>query len=91
MYMQCNIPEAICNKEKSIIKENACMKFYDETQPHVPRDRHIWSSDLELSLLQTRSDCKLPKRQGTLTTAYSDPITFASKSPVKCRKKVQQH
>ena len=67
MDLECNIPQ-IFNKAKSIIKEDACMKLYDEIK------------SLYIETLEFGWDLPYYKQEvveGGMrhkTTAYSDPL-----------------
>ena len=54
----------LLDKAKSIIKEYACMKFYDETKP-LYLETNTSGIRLGAGILQTNSDTKLPYRYGT--------------------------
>ena len=67
--------QKLFNKAKLIIKEDANMKFYDEDQATVPRDRCFWSVDRELpyykpEAVQAAQDLKHQ------ASAYLRPIVF---------------
>ena len=76
--LECNILKIIFNKAKSIIKLDACMKFYGETKPlYIQTDTS--GVGLEAALLQTRSNISCP-RDETPYNSILRPIAFASKS-----------
>ena len=77
MDLKCNIPETIW-QAKSVIREDACMTFYAETQwLYLGTD----ASEIRLRAapLQIRSG-KAVQETEHQTTAYSDPLPFAGKS-----------
>ena len=60
------------DKAKAIIKEDACMKFYDETKLlYIEPD--VFGVGLGVDLLQTRSNTSYPLMK-CQTIAYSDPL-----------------
>ena len=73
----------IFNKAKSITKEGACMKFYDETKP-----LHIDTDVSGHGLLQTRGGTSFP-RDGAPDNSILISLAFVSKNLL--RKKIQQH
>ena len=66
------------NKAKSIIKEDACMKFYDETQP-VYIEVDASGVGLGATLLQTRSNTSCPKDEAP-DNSILRPTAFTSKT-----------
>ena len=60
----------LVDKAKSIIKEDACMKFYDKTQPLYLRQMHL-ESDFELPYYKPEV-VQAVQEARHLTTAYSD-------------------
>ena len=78
--------QKLFDKAKSILKEDGCMKFYDETQPlYLETD----ASGVRLGgvLLHTRSGTSCPGDKAP-DNSILRPIDFASKS-IKCVKKIQ--
>ena len=70
--------QKLFNKAKSIIKEDACMKFYDEIQPlHLETD--AFGVRLGAALLQLRSGASCPRDKAP-NNSILRPIAFASKS-----------
>ena len=70
--------QKIFDKVKSIIKDDACMKFYDETKPLFIETDVSWVG-LAATLLQTRSNTSSPKDEA-LDNIILRPIAYASKS-----------
>ena len=70
--------QKIFDKAQSIIKEDACMKFYDETKPLSIGTDASWVV-LGAALLQTKSSTSCP-RDEVLENSFLRPIAFASKS-----------
>ena len=70
--------QKLFNKTISIIKEDACMKFYAETQPLYP-ETDTSGVRLGASLLQTRSGTSC-LRDKAPDNSIVKPIVFASKS-----------
>ena len=66
------------DKAKSIIKEDACMKFYDETQP-LQLETDASGLRLGAALLQTRSGTSCPRDKAPKHSILGS-ITFVSKS-----------
>ena len=81
--------QKIFNKAKAIIKEDACLKFYDETKPlYIEMDAS--GVGLEFSLLQTRNNTRCdkdedPRKQHTKTHCIPQQMSDWS------RKKIQQY
>ena len=71
-------------KAKAIIKEDACMKFCDETKPHYI-ETDVSGVGLGPALLQTRSNTNC-HRDETLENIILRPIAFASKSLTEAEK-----
>ena len=70
--------QKLFNKAKSIIKEDACMKLYDETKPlYIETDAS--EVGLDAALLQTRSNTSFPRNKVPHNSILR-PIAFASKS-----------
>ena len=68
--------QKIFDKAKSIIKDQACRKFYDETKPlHIEKD----ASEVGLgsTLLQTRSNTSCPKEEAP-DNSILRPIAFTT-------------
>ena len=78
--------QKLFNKAKSIISKDACMKFYNETQP-LHLETPASGVGLRAVLLQTRSGTGCPRDKAP-DNSILRPLAFASKKPVKCRKKV---
>ena len=77
------------NEAKAIIKEEACMKFYDETNPlYIKRDAS--GVGLGATLLQTRNNTSCAKDEAPDNSILRH-IPFASKSLDCNRKKIQQY
>ena len=64
--------------KKSLIKTNACMKFYDETKA-LFLETDVSGIGLNATLLQTRNGITCPKYSAPDNTILQ-PIVFASKS-----------
>ena len=65
-------------KAKAVIKEDACMKFYDETKLLYIEMDESWI-ELGTALLQTRSNPSCPKDKAPDNGILS-PIAFAGKN-----------
>ena len=77
MDVECHIPK-VFEEEKAIIKENAYMKFYDETKPiYIETDAS--KVQLGAAILQTR-DTMSCHRDDMLDNSILRPIAFTSKS-----------
>ena len=77
------------NQAKVIIKEDACMKFYDETKP-LYIEMNASGVGLGATLLQTRSNTTCPKDEAP-DNSILRPIAFASKSLNGAEKKIQHY
>ena len=73
------------NKAKSIIKEDACMKFHDEMKP-LYIDTDASGVGIGTTLLQTRSNNSCPKDEAQ-DNSILRPIAFASKSLTRADKR----
>ena len=70
--------QALCDKTKSLIKADVCMKIYNETKPlYLKTDAS--GIGLGAALLHTRDGTTCPK-DITLDNSTLRPITFANKS-----------
>ena len=70
--------QKVLNKVKAIIKEDVCMKFYDETKPlYIETDAS--GAGLGTALLETRSNVS-SHRDEVLDNSILWPIAFSSKS-----------
>ena len=69
--------QTLFNKAKSLIKDDVCMKFYDETK-HLYLETNGSGIGLEASLLQTRDGATCPRDVVSDNTILR-PIAFASK------------
>ena len=77
--------QKIFNKAKSTIKEDACMKFYDQTKPlYIETD--IPGFGLGAALLQTGSGTSCPRVEAP-EKQHSQTNNICKQEPVKCRKK----
>ena len=81
--LECNEPK-IFNKTKSIINEDACLKYLDETKP-LYLETHASRVGLGASLLQTRYNTSCP-RDGAPDSNILRPIAFAIKSLTSVQK-----
>ena len=73
------------NKAKAIIKEDVCMKFYNETKPlYIETDAS--GVGLGATLLQTRSNTSCPKDEAP-DNSILRLIEFPSKSLTRAKKK----
>ena len=70
--------QGLYNKTKSLIIDEVCMKFYDETKP-LYLEIDASGIGLGAALLQTRHGMTCPKDTAPDNTILR-PITFASKS-----------
>ena len=70
--------QKLFDKAKSIIKENACTKFYNETQP-LYLETDVSGVRLVVSLLKTRSGTSCPRDKAS-DNSILRPIMFASES-----------
>ena len=78
--------QKLLDRAKSIIKEDGCMKFYDETQPlYLETDES--GVRLGVALLQTRSGTSCPR--GKPSTNSILRLVVCQQKPVNCRKKIQ--
>ena len=72
------------DKAKAIIKEDACMKFYDETKPlYIETDAS--GAGLGNALLETRSNAS-SHRDEVLDNSILRPTAFSSKSLIRAEK-----
>ena len=74
--MECIIL-ALYDKVKALIKDDVCMKFYDETKP-LYLETDASGIGLSITLLQTKDGMTCPKDTPPDDTILR-PITFASK------------
>ena len=73
------------NKAKEIVKEDACMKFYDETKPlYIETDAH--GVGLGAALLQTRCNTNF-HRDNIIGNSILMPTAFSSKSLTEAGKR----
>ena len=79
--------QEIFDKTKSIIKEDACMKFYDEIKP-LYKETDASGLGMEAALLQTRSSTSCPRDEAP-GNIFFRPIAFISKS-LSSAEKIQQ-
>ena len=70
--------QKLVDKAKPIIKEDACMKCYDETQP-LYLETDASGARLGAALIQTRSSTSCPRDKAPDNSILS-PIMFASKN-----------
>ena len=70
--------EKLFNKAKPIIKEDACMKFYDDTKP-LSLETDAPGVGLGVAILQTRSGTSC-SRDTAPGNSILRPIAFANKS-----------
>ena len=70
--------QKLFEKAKLILTDDACMKFYDETQPLYP-ETDASRIRLRAGLLQTRSSTSCPRDKAPDNSTLR-PMTFASKS-----------
>ena len=70
--------QILFDKAKSVIKEDACMKFYDENQP-LYLETETSGVRLGAALPQTRSGTGCPRDKAPDNSIFR-PIAFASKS-----------
>ena len=76
------------DRAKAIIKEDACMKFYDETKPlYIETDAS--GVGLGAAFLQTRSNTSCP-RDKVPDNSILRPTIFSSKN-LTGQKKIQQY
>ena len=70
--------QALCDKAKSLIKHDVCMKFYNETKP-LYLETDAFRIVLGITLLQTRDGTMCPGDIAPDNTIFR-PITFPNKS-----------
>ena len=74
--------QKLFDKAKSIMKEGACMKFYDETKP-LNLNTDVSGVGLRAGLLQTRNGISCPRDMAPDSNILR-PIALANKS-IQCR------
>ena len=79
--------QKLFDKAKSITKEDACMKLYNETQP-LYLETDASGVGLVTTLLQTRSGTSSPRDKAP-DNRILRPIVFANKSLSNAKRKVQ--
>ena len=81
--------QQLCDKAKSLIKAEMCMKFYDDTKL-LYLETDASGIGPGAALLQLRDNTNCPKDMAPDNTILC-PIAFASKSLTGAEQKVQQH
>ena len=78
LWTQSAFYQNLFNKVRSQIKDDACMKFYDETKPKY-LETNVSGIGFEAALLQTRDEATYPRNIAPDNSVFR-PITCASKS-----------